>query len=159
MDTFKFFVGMSTPPAEISAEDFSSPFDLDLVTQEFFEVDELGPPPTSTDPPSRSQLLHIWAAAVLINKAEALWPLFIALHTNAWYNFNNILHHVGPDDLALTLLRCLAFQPYSPSFILDWLQLFQFSIEHAGNGLAMLSPTPISTLTAVTTYELFFLCY
>uniref|UniRef100_A0A0W0GAT3 Uncharacterized protein n=1 Tax=Moniliophthora roreri TaxID=221103 RepID=A0A0W0GAT3_MONRR len=116
---------MSTPPAKISEEDFSSSFDLDFITQAFFEVDEL---------------------AVLINKAEALWPFFIALHTNAQYNFDDILRYAGPDDLALTLLCCLAFQPYGPAFIMDWLQLFQSSIEH----LAMLSLTPISVSMAVT---------
>uniref|UniRef100_A0A0W0F9M6 Uncharacterized protein n=1 Tax=Moniliophthora roreri TaxID=221103 RepID=A0A0W0F9M6_MONRR len=120
---------MSTPPAEISTEDFSSPFNLEFVTQEFFDVDELGPCPTSQDPPSHYQLLHIWAAAILINKAKALWQLFITLWTNARYNFDDILHHVGPDDLALSLLCYLAFQPYGPTFVLDWLQLFQSLIE------------------------------
>uniref|UniRef100_A0A0W0GBS1 Uncharacterized protein n=1 Tax=Moniliophthora roreri TaxID=221103 RepID=A0A0W0GBS1_MONRR len=101
MNTFKYFAEMSTPRAKISEEDFSSPFDLDCITQAFFKVDELSPPPTSADPSSCSQLLHIWATAVLINKAKALWPLFIALHTNAQYNFNDILCYVGPNDLTM----------------------------------------------------------
>ncbi|ESK80885.1 hypothetical protein Moror_15792 [Moniliophthora roreri MCA 2997] len=137
MDTFKFFVSMSTPPTKISTEDFSSPFNLKFMTQEFFKADELGPPPTSMDPSSHYQLLCIWAMAILITKAEALWLLFVALHTNVWYNSDNILCHMGPNDLSLTLLHCLAFQPYGPTFILDWLQLFQSLIEQLWFGHAI----------------------
>uniref|UniRef100_A0A0W0GAU4 Uncharacterized protein n=1 Tax=Moniliophthora roreri TaxID=221103 RepID=A0A0W0GAU4_MONRR len=38
MNTFKFFPEMSTPPAEISEEDFSSPFNLDFVTYTMYET-------------------------------------------------------------------------------------------------------------------------
>ncbi|EEB89096.1 hypothetical protein MPER_12851 [Moniliophthora perniciosa FA553] len=126
---FEYFLGLPTPPSSISAADFKSPFTLPFVTQDFFETEDLTTPPSAGTRPSRFHLLRIWAAAVLINKAEHLWPLFIALRDNTHFDFPTILRHAGPDNLELSLLRCLALQPYGPPFILDWLLLFQSSIE------------------------------
>ncbi|EEB92060.1 hypothetical protein MPER_09483, partial [Moniliophthora perniciosa FA553] len=109
--------------------DFKLPWTLELASQEFFKLKHLTHPPAADTIPSRFQLLHIWATAVIINKAEFLWPLFLALQNNTHFDFPIVLEHTGPNDLQLCLLCCLAFQTYGPAFILDWLHLFQSSIE------------------------------
>jgi hypothetical protein len=88
-------------------------------------------PPTRkpTSVPSRSQLLRHWASAVILRKCCQLWELFKALAMNNSFDLSTILVVAGPECEELCLLRCLAFQPHGPSFILRWLMVFQEAIE------------------------------
>ncbi|EEB89110.1 hypothetical protein MPER_12834 [Moniliophthora perniciosa FA553] len=126
---FEFFVGVPHPPNDLHDTDFTSPFTYELVTQHLLEKDDYTNPPSAATVPSRFYLLRIWAVGAIISKCDSFWPLFHALRTNKPFNFDLVLTRFGPQDFELILLRCLAFQPYGPAFILDWLLLFQSTIE------------------------------